>query len=119
MPVAVGQAAVAIVVAATAEVGHDQAGALVGVPVPHPIVLIVPTGASVQMARVAPAATVNSYCRRSEQITYSIRCREDFPGLLTRTSATSLALNGGYVEGETSQEKNEFHCEKFPKTLTV
>lgn len=75
VPVAVGQAAVAIVVAATAEVGHDQAGALVGVPVPHPIVLIVPTGASVQMTRVAAAATVNSYCRRSVHITYSIRCR--------------------------------------------
>lgn len=49
---------------------------------------------------------------------YSIRCREEFPGLLTRTSATSaLALNGDHVEGETSQEKNEFHCEEVFKTF--
>lgn len=116
----------AIVVTATAKEGHDQAGALVGVPVPHSIVLIRPTGASVQMSRVATSATVNRYCRRSEyciytyicMFTYSIRCREEFPGLLTRTSATSaLALNGDHVEGETSQEKNEFHCEEVFKTF--
>lgn len=126
MPVAVGQGAVAIVVAATAEEGHDQAGALVGVPVPHSIVLIRPTGASVQMSRVATAATVDRYCRRAECCIYvyccvfinSIRSREEFPGLLTRTSATSaLALNGGHVEGEASQEENEFHCEEVLKNL--
>lgn len=35
--------------------------------------------------------------------------------ILTRTSATSLTLNGGYVEHKASQKQNKFHCEGASK----
>lgn len=37
--------------------------------------------------------------------------------ILTRTSATSLTLSGGYVEHKASQKKNKFHFGEASKKL--